>query len=120
MQLSPHWTKLAQLVKKIPEVKVAKVDCTVETDLCHKQAVKSYPSIRMYPIGSRGISKYFVYTGFQRDAHSLKEWVFEGLPSFVENLTPYTFQQKVADSASPAIIYFYTPCKISTKHLSVS
>ena len=66
MQFAPQWTKLAQLMKKIPEVKVAKVDCTQEQNLCTRQAVRSYPSIRMYPYGSRGDRKYFVYTNFHR------------------------------------------------------
>ncbi len=111
MQLAPQWTKLAQLVKKIPEVKIAKVDCTQDERLCTQQAVRSYPTIRMYPLGSRGLSKYFVYTGFHRDAYSLRDWVYESLPSFVENLTPYTFQQKVTGSSGrPALVYYYTPC----------
>ena len=64
MQFAPQWTRLAQLMKKIPEVKVAKVDCTQEQNLCTRQAVRSYPSIRMYPYGSKGDRKYFVYTNF--------------------------------------------------------
>jgi len=112
MQMAPQWTKLAQLLKKIPEVKVAKVDCVAEEELCQSQVVRSYPSLRMYPLGSRGISKYFVYTGFHRDAHSLRDWVFQSLPSFVENLTPFSFQQRVAaEDSKPALVYFYTPCE---------
>ena len=112
MQLSPHWTRLAQLLKKVPEVKVAKVDCVQEDALCQQQAVRSYPSIRMYPLGSKGVSKYFVYTGFHRDSQSLRDWAYQSLPSFVENLTPHTFQQRVAgESGKPAVVYFYTPCE---------
>ena len=111
MQLSPQWTKLAHMLKKIPEVKVAKVDCTIEHDLCHGLAVRSYPSIIMYPSNLKGSEKYFVNTGFQRDTLSLKQWVLESLPTFAEDLTPYTFQQKVIKETMPAIVDFYAPCK---------
>ncbi len=102
---------MAQILKRLPEVKVAKVDCTVENRLCQEQAVRTYPSIRMYPLGSPGISKYFVYTRFHRDAHSLKEWVIESMPAFVEYLNPSSFRRKVFDADSPSLVYFYLPCE---------
>lgn len=111
MQLAPEWTRMAKLLEKRPEVHVAKVDCVAEPELCRDQAVRSYPTLRMYPIGSNGIGRYFVYNGYQRDGESLRDWAAEYLPEVVEGLTPYTFKQKVAGSDRPAIIKFYTPCK---------
>lgn len=34
--------------------------------------MRSYPSLRMYPLGTRGNGKYIMYTGFHRDAYSLR------------------------------------------------
>ncbi len=100
------------MLSKFAEVKVAKVDCTVEVELCNDNLVRSYPSIRLYPLDYEGTSKYLMYTGFHRDAFTLREWVLEHLPDVVETLTPYTFQQNVLAGNQPYLIDFYAPCKI--------
>ena len=33
---------------------LTQVDCTVEQNLCHQLGVSGYPTIRMYPRGSKG------------------------------------------------------------------
>ena len=111
MQLAPEWNKLAKLLKKLPEVKIAKVDCTVEAQLCNEQFVRSYPTIRLYPSDSYGTNKYMVFTGYNRDAYSLRSWLIQHLPEMVENFTPYLFQQEITHGATPFIVDFYTPCK---------
>ncbi len=111
MQLAPEWTKLAKLLEKVPEVKVAKVDCVAEPELCRENVVRSYPTMRLYPIDSQGTSRYYPYQGFHRDSYSLREWAVQYLPSVVETLTPYTFKQKVAQGHLPYLIDFYAPCK---------
>lgn len=113
MQLAPEWSKLAKAMKKLPEVKVGKVDCTQEAELCKHNLIRSYPSIRMFPLDSRGTDRYLVYTGYQRDANTLRSWVMEHLPELVENFTPFLFRQEVENSDRPALIDFYTPCKYS-------
>lgn len=109
MQLAPEWNKLAKLLKKLPEVKIAKVDCTVEAQLCNEQFVRSYPTIRLYPSDSYGTNKYMVFTGFNRDAYSLRSWLIQHLPEMVENFTPFLFQQEITQGSSPFIVDFYTP-----------
>lgn len=109
MQLAPEWSKLAKAMKKLPEVKVGKVDCTQEAELCKHNLIRSYPSIRMFPLDSRGTDRYLVYTGYQRDANTLRSWVMEHLPELVENFTPFLFRQEVENSDRPALIDFYTP-----------
>ena len=111
MQLAPQWTKLAKMLDKIPEVKVAKVDCVDEPELCQREFVRSYPSIRMYPLGEEGARSYIAYTGFHRDAGSLRSWVFDRLPSVVENFTPFSFEHNVLQGSKPALVDFYAPCK---------
>ena len=55
--------------------------------------------------------RYFPYDGFRRDANSLRDWAVQYLPSAVESLTPYTYNQKVVDGAKPYLVDFYAPCK---------
>ena len=47
-------TRLAKLLSKAQEVKVAKVDCDRERDLCRHHVIRSYPTMRLYPLQSRG------------------------------------------------------------------
>lgn len=38
------------------EVKVAHVDCVANADLCASQDIRGYPTIRLYPLGSKGLN----------------------------------------------------------------
>lgn len=49
------------------------------------------------------------YSGWFRDAQSLKAWAFEFLPSKVTLVKWATFQQTVLQSTEPWIIDFYAP-----------
>ena len=44
-----------------------KVDCTVEQNLCHQLGVSGYPTIRMYPRGSKGFCTFEVDVFFWWD-----------------------------------------------------
>lgn len=50
-----------------------------------------------------------IYSGFQRDAHSLRQWLFGFIPSSVEELTPESFERRVLDSEQPWLVDFYAP-----------
>lgn len=56
-QLAPHWTAVAKIMKILPNIKIASVDCQSDVNLCRSQSVNSYPNIRLYPIGSEGLNK---------------------------------------------------------------
>jgi thiol-disulfide isomerase/thioredoxin len=49
------------------------------------------------------------YSGWFRDAQSLKAWAFEFLPSKVTLVKWATFQQTVLQSTEPWIVDFYAP-----------
>ena len=53
-KLAEFQTRLAKLLSKAREVKVAKVDCDRERDLCRHHVIRSYPTMRLYPLQSRG------------------------------------------------------------------
>ena len=44
-QLQPQWEQAA---RELPEVKFAKVDCTVEQSICSQFQVKGYPTIKYF------------------------------------------------------------------------
>lgn len=56
-QLAPEWTAVAKIFRSLPNIKIASVDCETESSLCGSQGVRSYPTIRLYPFGSEGLSK---------------------------------------------------------------
>jgi len=48
-QFSPIWDKLAkEVIEKRVMVKIAKVDCTIEEELCQELEVTSFPTIRLF------------------------------------------------------------------------
>jgi len=52
--LAPSWQELAEKYNKADEQKVvvAKVDCTIETDLCSSQNVTEYPTLKFFKSGA--------------------------------------------------------------------
>ncbi|XP_041374271.1 dnaJ homolog subfamily C member 10-like [Gigantopelta aegis] len=107
-QLAPEWSRLAKMVKNTKNIHVAKVDCVQNHDLCAQQNVNSYPSMRLYPSGSTGTGTFFVYNGWHRDAHALRAWAYEFLPSKVHALTSSDFQT-ILHGREPWIVDFYAP-----------
>ena len=80
--MAPEWRKLAKMLDKIPDVHVGQVidlseyqifvnqsrlthlhqvDCEANSDLCHRFGIRGYPTIRMYPLNSKGFNKYIPY-----------------------------------------------------------
>ena len=65
--LKPDWAKAATLLKG--QVKVAKVDATVETRLGSKYGIQGYPTIKIFPAGEK-TGRVEDYNG-PRDAESI-------------------------------------------------
>ncbi|XP_065332909.1 dnaJ homolog subfamily C member 10-like [Cloeon dipterum] len=108
-QLAPQWRKLAKMLSDLSMVKLASVNCEKYSDLCLQQGVRSYPSIRVYPLGSKGLSQVALYSGYHRDANTLRQWVMNFIPSLVENLNEDTFNRIVRGSSKPWLVDFYAP-----------
>ena len=110
-QLAPEWRKLAKRLEKNPDVRVGQVDCVEHRSVCERQGVGSYPTIRLYPLHSRGTSRYLKYQQYHRDATSLYHWVSASLPSYVDNLTPHLFEHSVLEGGEtqPWLVLFFTP-----------
>ncbi|PNF40485.1 hypothetical protein B7P43_G08182 [Cryptotermes secundus] len=108
-QLAPEWRKLAKMVSSMANIHIGAVDCEAEVSLCMQQGVRSYPTIRLYPLGGQGLSTIAIFSGFQRDAQSLRQWLFSFIPSSVEELTPDSFEHKVLNTDEPWLVDFYAP-----------
>ncbi|GAA6036211.1 hypothetical protein JCM8097_006838 [Rhodosporidiobolus ruineniae] len=48
--LAPHYEEAATILKK-DKIPIAKVDCTVETELCSSQGVNGYPTLKVFRKG---------------------------------------------------------------------
>ncbi|BAT89920.1 Protein disulfide-isomerase [Vigna angularis] len=84
-RLKPAWEKTAKLMKERydPEIDgriiLAKVDCTLEADLCRRNHIQGYPSIRIFRRGSdvrseHGHHEHESYYG-DRDTESLVQFM---------------------------------------------
>ncbi|KAL3855342.1 hypothetical protein ACJMK2_014558 [Sinanodonta woodiana] len=108
-QLAPEWRRLAKMLKGSKNIHVAMVDCVAQHNLCQEQQVHSYPTMRLFPAGSTNTGSYFAHSGWNRDAESLKSWVYDFLPSKVEALDWNKFFGNVLPRSTPWIIDFFAP-----------
>lgn len=108
-QLAPQWSKLARMFSEEPNVHIGSVDCQQYHELCSSQGVNTYPNIRLYPRGSSGISRFSSYNGWNRDAASLRAWVYSFFPSTVADLSRTDFYKKLLIDSEPWVIDFYAP-----------
>ncbi|CAF3957073.1 unnamed protein product [Rotaria magnacalcarata] len=111
MHLLPEFRKASKrltdkLLKGIAHV--AQVDCTVQSQLCQKQGVYSYPTIRLYPPNADGHT-YIVYNNGWRDVNSLRSWAFQNLPSKVVEVDGKNFSTNILRDSKPWLIDFYAP-----------
>ncbi|KAJ8942244.1 hypothetical protein NQ318_003091 [Aromia moschata] len=114
-KLAPRMEKIRKtgfsiVVTQFPEVKIAQVDCVAHSALCDAQNIRSYPTIRLYPLGSKGLSTVAMYNG-NRDAISLKRWLMSFLPSPVEALNAKQFKNQILSKNfyRPWLVDFYAP-----------
>ncbi|XP_014248269.1 dnaJ homolog subfamily C member 10-like [Cimex lectularius] len=107
-QMEPQYRKLAKMMSDIKNVKISKVNCEEEQALCTRQRVQHYPHIRLYPMHSEGMLTVMIYSGYQRDAQSLRRWIYNYLPSSVKELQPETLRAAIR-SGDPWLVDFYAP-----------
>ncbi|XP_011498775.1 PREDICTED: dnaJ homolog subfamily C member 10-like [Ceratosolen solmsi marchali] len=107
-QLASEWTGVAKALKLLSFVKVASVDCEAEKSICSGQNVRSYPTIRLYPIGSEGLNSVVLYSG-QRDTSSLLKFVTQFLPVKVQELNEANLEKAVLKTDDVVLVDYFAP-----------
>ncbi|XP_063981872.1 dnaJ homolog subfamily C member 10-like [Diachasmimorpha longicaudata] len=123
-QLAPEWTSVAKILHLLPNVKVASVDCEAYTELCRAQGVRSYPTIRLYPLGSEGLNQVAMYNG-NRDATSLVRWIVQFLGIKVKELGERDLERQVINNKKEVwVIDYYAPwcghCQVLEPHFVIA
>ncbi|XP_019700630.1 dnaJ homolog subfamily C member 10 isoform X3 [Harpegnathos saltator] len=106
-RLAPEWITVAKMLSDLSFINVASVNCEVETSICASQGIRSYPNIRLYPIGSEGLSTIALYNG-QRDSLSILTWTTTFFPKKVRDLNPSEYRE-VLSSKHMWVVDFYMP-----------
>ncbi|OXU22293.1 hypothetical protein TSAR_009361 [Trichomalopsis sarcophagae] len=107
-QLAPEWTQVAKALKPLSNVKIASVDCEAQKSVCQAQSIRSYPTIRLYPMGSEGLNSVALYNG-QRDATSLLKWITQFLPVKVQDLNDHNLEKSVLKTDDIVLVDYYAP-----------
>uniref|UniRef100_A0A8D0HNA6 DnaJ homolog subfamily C member 10 n=1 Tax=Sphenodon punctatus TaxID=8508 RepID=A0A8D0HNA6_SPHPU len=105
--LMPEWKRMARLLNGL--IVVGSVDCQKYFSLCHQENVQGYPEIRLFPQKSMTDHHYYSYSGWHRDAYSLRSWALGYLPQAAVDLTPQSFTEKVLNGKDHWVIDFYAP-----------
>ncbi|KAH0621561.1 hypothetical protein JD844_022979 [Phrynosoma platyrhinos] len=105
--LMPEWKRMARLLNGL--VTVGSVDCQKYFSLCHQESVQGYPEIRLFPQKSVSSYQYYSYSGWHRDAYSLRRWALGYLPQVSLDLSPQSFTDKVLNGKDHWVIDFYAP-----------
>ncbi|GAB6029749.1 hypothetical protein CHUAL_005464 [Chamberlinius hualienensis] len=105
-QLSPQYRKLSKMLSSLQNLHIAQVDCTSQIDLCDSQTIRSYPTIRLYPVHRQ---PFVSFDSYNRDLFSLRAWIFKFLATAVIELDNNDFYNKVIYNSDKWIIDFYAP-----------
>jgi len=107
--LAPEYETAATTLKE-KDIKLVKVDCTEEADLCQEYGVEGYPTLKVF----RGLDNISPYSG-QRKADSLISYMTkQGLPA-VSEVTKDTLEEfKTADKVV-LVAYFAADDKASNE-----
>ncbi|XXG94471.1 hypothetical protein Hte_000728 [Hypoxylon texense] len=90
--LAPEYEEAATTLKE-KSIKLAKVDCTEEAELCQSYGVEGYPTLKIF----RGLESITPYTGQRKAAAITSYMIKQSLPA-VSPLTPETLEDfKTAD-----------------------
>lgn len=111
-----EYRNFAKSVTEFKEIIVAKVNCETYWEICNNQHITGYPTVRLYPMGSKGLSSVAIYNG-ERKAPAFKQWALSFIPSKVETLDEHKFIRAVIDETNlPLLVDFYAPWCVFCVH----
>nr|AAH99308.1 LOC399040 protein [Xenopus laevis] len=104
-ELAPKYTKAAEILKdKSEEVRLAKVDGTVETDLSTEFNVNGYPTLKFFKGGNR--TGHIDYGG-KRDQDGLVKWMLRRMGPAAVVLDNVESAEKFTSSQEFPVIGFF-------------
>lgn len=109
-KLSLIWRKLAKQMSEFPQLKMAQIDCVSNAALCSSQNIRAYPTLRLFPLGSKGLNSVIFYTG-NWELVTLKRWLLSLIPSNVRELNQNEFKKEVLRGKlkKPWLVDFFAP-----------
>ncbi|KAG8520324.1 DnaJ subfamily C member 10, partial [Galemys pyrenaicus] len=105
--LLPEWKRMARTLTGL--INVGSIDCQQYHSFCAQENIQRYPEIRLFPQKSNKAYQYHSYSGWNRDAYSLRIWGLGFLPQASTDLTPQSFNEKVLQGKHHWVIDFYAP-----------
>lgn len=109
-QLAPEFRRLARqwaVANPDSQIGFGSVDCNQNGQLCDREGVRSYPTLRLYRH-----SDYFAPIDYPqnwwRNSQTMAHWLAEMQPSLVAKLAG-DFANTVLDSTKPFLVDFYAP-----------
>lgn len=96
--LAPHYEEAATALKE-KKVKLAKVDCVDQADLCQANGIQGYPTLRVYRNGD-----HTDYTGPRKADGIIAYMVKQSLPA-VSDVTPDNFNEFIQADKIVAVAY---------------
>jgi len=82
----PVWEDLAKDLSDSSNIAIAKVDCTIHTELCSNQDITGYPTLKLYKIGESEGKKF----KGSRDVPTLKRFISDELGDEAEHASSTT------------------------------
>lgn len=100
--LAPEFAKAAKkLLELNSDIKLAKVDATIETTLAEKNSVRGYPTLKFFKDG-----KEIPYTG-GRQANDIVEWLQKKTGDAAQNLESVEEAKAFLEENNVAVVGFF-------------
>ncbi|POM75557.1 Protein disulfide-isomerase domain [Phytophthora palmivora] len=76
-QFAPAWEKAAAFYADNAKINIAAVDCTQNSDVCNKEGILGYPTIKLYHVPSESIEPIKMPPKSRRNTNTVIAWVEE-------------------------------------------
>ncbi|KAG5884135.1 hypothetical protein JTB14_021804 [Gonioctena quinquepunctata] len=119
-KFGPKWEQLAEMLNEdeTNNIKIAKVDCTTESEVCSEQDITGYPTLKFYKVGDKEGIKFRGTRDLPTITNFINEQLREGdeeIPDVntpqavngLQELTEENFENHVASGKH--FIKFYAP-----------
>uniref|UniRef100_A0A1I8H7I0 DnaJ homolog subfamily C member 10 n=1 Tax=Macrostomum lignano TaxID=282301 RepID=A0A1I8H7I0_9PLAT len=115
VEFMPELNALAKNFQGHRHIRIGAVDCVTHPNLCSRNGIRSYPTIRAYPVDKTGPDDYFDYNSPFRNSDSIASWLETFSPQSILMFNSRSLFQSELASDEPWVVYFYAdwcgPCQ---------